>query len=116
MNSNIATKVVAAFEDICPIYADEAETDRTPYAVYTIDESAVYDKDGLAIWTADVEIALCATSFDGADELADAAIDAIEGLRDGQLAVHLEERQPYASGEAKLYVVILSYTIKEAAE
>lgn len=115
MSSGIAKKVVAAFrsDHICPIYADEAETRRTPYAVYTIDEEAVYDNDGICGWIADVEIALCASSFDGADALADAAIGAMEGLR-GSLGVKLNGRQPYESTEGKLNVVILSYTLREA--
>lgn len=117
MSSGIAKKVVAAFRTgrICPIYADEAETRRTPYAVYTIDEEAVYDLDGIAGWVADVEIALCASSFDDADALADAAISAMEGLR-GSIGVKLDGRQPYESTEGKLNVVILSYTMREAVQ
>lgn len=113
MISTIANQVVAAIRPICPIFADEAETNRAPYAVYTIDEEALYDKDGIYAFSADVEIALCATSFDAADRLAEAAIGAIEQLRGG-LAVKLEGRQPYESSEAKLFVVQLSYILKEA--
>lgn len=114
MSSTIATRIVAAVSPICTVYADEAETRQAPYAVYTINEEGLYDMDGLCGWEATVELALCATSFDSADELADQAITAIEELRD-TLGVKLTGRQPYESAEAKVYVVILSYTFKEAA-
>lgn len=112
-SSSIADKIVAAFKDICPIYADEAETDKAPYAVYTIDEEAVYDMDGICGWLATVTIAICATTFDSSDALADSAITAVEGLR-GSLGIKLDGRQPYETSEAKLYVVLLNYTIREA--
>jgi len=113
MNSTIASKVVTAIKTICPIYADEAETNRAPYAVYTIDEEGIYDKDGICGIKADLQIAMCATSFDAADSLANEAIDAMENLR-SSLGVKLDGRQPYESTDAKLYVVILNYTIREA--
>ena len=87
--SSIDRKLVQAVRPICPIYADEAETNRTPYAVYTIDEEAVYDLDGICGWLATVQIALCATSFDAADTLADRVISAMEALR-GTLGIKLD--------------------------
>ena len=111
--SSIARQLVQAIRPVCPVYVDEAETNRAPYAVYTLDEEAVLDMDGICGWDATVSIAVCATTFDGADTLADAVIAAVEGLR-STLGVKLDSRQPYETSEAKLYVVILSYTIKEA--
>lgn len=111
--SSIDRKLVQAVRPICPIYADEAETNRTPYAVYTIDEEAVYDLDGICGWLATVQIALCATSFDAADTLADRVISAMEALR-GTLGIKLDGRQPYEATESKLNVIILNYTIREA--
>ena len=112
MNSTIRKKITAAIEPIVPIYADEADTDRAPYAVYTFDEEPVYDKDGICGWSADIQIAVCATSYDYASDLASSVIDAMEGLRN-ELGVQLDGRQPYESTDAKLNVVILSYTVRE---
>lgn len=112
MKSTIRKKITAAIEPIVPIYADEADTDRAPYAVYTFDEETVYDKGGICGWSADVEIAVCATSYDYASDLASSVVDALEGLRN-DLGVHMNGRQPYESAEAKLNVVILSYTFRE---
>lgn len=111
--SSIDTKLVQAVRPICPVYADEAETNHTPYAVYTIDEEAVYDLDGICGWLATVQIALCAASFDAADALADSVIAAMEALR-GIFGIKLDGSQRYESSESKLYVVVISYTIREA--
>lgn len=93
MTEQIATALVAAIGDIAPVFLDEAEVEKYPFATYDIVVTPFYTKDGIYKLVADVRLYCIAENYTDASTISQAIKAAIaDQMTEGQFhAVEVNE-------------------------
>lgn len=85
MTEQITTALVAAIGDIAPVFLDEAEVEKYPFATYDIVVTPHYTKDGVYKLVADVRLYCIGENYDEASRISQAIKAAIaEQMTEGQ--------------------------------
>lgn len=85
MTESIDQKLVSTIGTIVPVFLDEAEADKYPFATYEMTVTPQYDKDGIYKYVADVKLYVVSNVFSEVDSISDSVISAIkQGMNDGQ--------------------------------
>lgn len=76
----MTSEFVSAVAQIIPVYPFEAVQEaRPPYAAYTISETPIRTKDGIAGYEGTITLAIFSTSLTAVDELMAKIIEAVDG-------------------------------------
>lgn len=77
MKESIGEKIVELVSPLVKLYLSEAETENYPYAVYEMDVTPYYTKDGIYRYEGDVTVRLFGKDFDEIDALTTTIEDAL---------------------------------------
>lgn len=94
----IGERITAALENIVDLYLDVAETDTTPYAVYSLEFETVTTKDGPYKYVVSVDFAVVASNAAERDSLHAACHAGIMGLQSSDIRVQHSGTQPISDG------------------
>lgn len=109
---NIDVRITTALGGIVDLYRDVAETDSTPYAVYTLDYEPSYNKDGIYKYVAEVQLILVAQTASLRDSLTLQCHSAIEEMSGEDLIVIHTSSDSGSDGNIE-FVSISSYRITQ---
>lgn len=109
---NIGERITTAVNGIVDLYLDVAETDTTPYAVYTLDYETFRSKSGPYKYVANIDFAIVAKSAAQRDSLFNQCHAAILGLQGSDVRVAHTSTQPISDGNIE-FASVSTYVITQ---
>ncbi|WP_322290569.1 hypothetical protein [Paratractidigestivibacter sp.] len=88
MKESIGEKIVELVSPLVKFYLSEAETESYPYAVYDMDVTPYYTKDGVYRYSADATVRLFGKDFDELDGLWTKIEDALMMMDQGYTSTY----------------------------
>lgn len=114
MNESISKKVAGLLENYCPVYKNEAGTQRLPYAVYTLDIEPTYVKGGITKLAGTLMIYIYAGTAKKALDIKDSVVSAIAtNMQGGDYRSKL--RSAASDNNDGTYMQTLEYYIAQIA-
>lgn len=108
----IGEKITTAIGKIVDLYFCTAETDATPYAVYTLDYETFSTKDGPYKYVADVDFAVVAKTATQRDSIYNSCNNAILGMQSTDISVKHENTNFDSDGNVE-FISLAKYTITQ---